>query len=90
MWALLTQITDKGGLIAGLFASVVLVCVLVVRELWQQNQKLHEQIRAVHEKRVEESQEIIERVVQHVENTKHFMDKVREALDVLIALSKRR
>lgn len=90
MWAFLTKITEEGGIVAALFAAVVILSVLVSRELWKQNQALHVQLRAIQEKRVEEAKAITERVVQHVESTKHHMAKVSDALDVLINVSRRR
>lgn len=47
MWEFLSNVLERAGFVATVFALVMLGCGAAVAALWKQNQKLHEQIQRV-------------------------------------------
>lgn len=101
MWEFLSNVLEKGGVVALLFVGLGLAFGATIRALWKQNQTLHKRIAelqeahtkalvALQEKRVGEAQTVTAQVVKHVESVRRSMDKVGTAMDVLIELSSRR
>jgi predicted Holliday junction resolvase-like endonuclease len=100
VWEFFSNVLETGGVVALLFALVLFAFAATVKALWNQNQKLHAEIRrlqeeckdelnTLQEKRVGEAQAVTEVVLRSVEATKRGMEKVEKAMDVLIDLSGR-
>lgn len=98
MWSFFSNLLESGGVVAVLFAAVVIAFSWVVKVLWKSNQELNKQVREIHkeyllqlvtlhERRVIEAQSVTETVVRAVDSTARGMEKIEKTMDLLIDLS---
>ncbi len=89
MWEFLGTALEKGGLVGLAFALIFVMFGLTVRTLWNDNQDLHAKMGAIQEKRVEETKEVAETVLQNALELERAVDRLSAALDTIMRLRKR-
>ena len=95
MWDFLSEVIKNLGVASAAAAATVILYAVTVRELWRKNLSLHQQLfdeasRCMHrldelqEKRVADAQRVTERVVHHVAEIDHAMEKLTAAVDAIM------
>lgn len=89
MWEFLTTVLKEQGPVALAFAVVFVAFALVVRALWNDNQKLHTKLETIQEKRVDETKEVSEIILENTRDLDKAVGTLATAMDVLTKLQRR-
>lgn len=89
MWEFLSQALEKGGPALLAVAVIFIMFGWTVRVLWADNQILHGKLEAIQEKRVVETKEVAETIIENMRELDRAVDTLSTAMDTLTRLRSR-